>query len=144
MYFIYSAAMLLLITAASKIISARGNAHILLNTDPIFLISFRHLFYVVGLLEILVAFVCLYAVKVWMRVALLAWLASGFAMYRIGLLWIGYHRPCPCLGNLTDALHISPDAADTAMKIILAYLLIGSYASLFWLGLQKRKANQVS
>ena len=32
-----------------------------------------------------------------------------------------------------DALHIPPQVADMAMKIILAYLLIGSYATLFWL-----------
>jgi hypothetical protein len=41
---------------------------------------------------------------------------------------------------LTDALHIKPETADTAMKIILAYLLIGSYGSLFWLWRQRRRA----
>jgi hypothetical protein len=46
-----------------------------------------------------------------------------------------------CLGNLTYALNISPQKADTAMKIILAYLLIGSYASLSWLWRQRRKAS---
>ena len=45
------------------------------------------------------------------------------------------------MGNLTDALHIPPQTADTAMKIILAYLLIGSYASLFWLWRQRGKAG---
>jgi cbb3-type cytochrome oxidase subunit 3 len=47
------------------------------------------------------------------------------------------------LGNLTDALHIPPQAADTAMKIILAYLLIGSYATLFWLWRQRGKNAEV-
>jgi hypothetical protein len=42
------------------------------------------------------------------------------------------------MGNLTDALHIPPQTADTAMKIILAYLLLGSYGTLFWLWRQKR------
>jgi hypothetical protein len=53
---------------------------------------------------------------------------------------VGYHKPCSCLGNLTDALHIPPPMADTAMKIILAYLLIGSYATLFWLWRQRKKS----
>jgi hypothetical protein len=44
------------------------------------------------------------------------------------------------MGNLTDALHISPQVADTAIKIILVYLLLGSYAALFWLWLQRKKA----
>jgi hypothetical protein len=70
---------------------------------------------------------------------LVAWLATSLLAYRIGLVAVGYHRPCPCLGNLTDALHIPPQIADTAMKIILAYLLIGSYATLFWLWRQHRK-----
>src|ERR1022692_729687 len=39
---------------------------------------------------------------------------------------------CACLGNLTDALHISPQTAETAMKIILGYLPLGSYCRLFW------------
>jgi len=46
------------------------------------------------------------------------------------------------VGNLTDALHIPPQAADIAMKIILAYLFVGSYATLFWLWRQKRKTPQ--
>jgi cbb3-type cytochrome oxidase subunit 3 len=48
------------------------------------------------------------------------------------------------MGNLADALHIPPQIADTAMKIILAYLLIGSYATLFWLWRQKRKQSVIS
>lgn len=39
------------------------------------------------------------------------------------------------------ALHISTETPDTAMKIILAYLLIGSYAILFWLWKEKRKTR---
>jgi hypothetical protein len=35
------------------------------------------------------------------------------------------------LGNLADALHIPPNVADGALKIILLYLLIGSYGNLF-------------
>ena len=70
---------------------------------------------------------------------LVVWLATSFLVYRIGLVWVGYKKPCPCLGNLTDALHIPPQTADTAMKIILAYLLIGSYATLFWLWRQRKK-----
>ena len=65
-------------------------------------------------------------------------LAMNFALYRFAVYWQGYHSACKCWGNLTDALHIPPQTADMAMKIILAYLLIGSYASLFWLWRQRR------
>jgi hypothetical protein len=38
-------------------------------------------------------------------------------------------------------LHIPPEVADTSLKIILAYLLIGSYGILFSFWWQKRKAT---
>jgi cbb3-type cytochrome oxidase subunit 3 len=40
---------------------------------------------------------------------------------------------------MTSELHISSAFADTIMKIILAYLLIGSYAALFWLFWRQRR-----
>jgi cbb3-type cytochrome oxidase subunit 3 len=43
-----------------------------------------------------------------------------------------------------DALHIPPQTADTAMKIILAYLLLGSYAMLFWLWRQRKKLQSAA
>ena len=52
---------------------------------------------------------------------------------------MGWHKPCGCLGNLTDALGISPETADTVAKVLLAYLLIGSYALLVWEWRKHRK-----
>jgi hypothetical protein len=132
-WFLYSAGVVLLLTAAAKFISSAGSAHILSNPDPILTISFQHVFWIVGTIELTVALICLFSRQIRLQAELLAWLATSFLVYRFGLLWIGYHKPCSCLGNLTDALHIPPQTADTAMKIILAYLLIGSYGTLFWL-----------
>jgi hypothetical protein len=42
-------------------------------------------------------------------------------------------KPCKCLGNLTDAIHIPPQTAESVMKITLAYLLVGSYVTLFYI-----------
>jgi len=52
---------------------------------------------------------------------------------------MGWHRPCGCLGNLTDLdlLGISPHTADTIMKLVLAYLLVGSY----WLLWRSRRRS---
>jgi len=140
-WFLFSAALLLLATGSAKLISAAGNAGILRAWDPIFSIQFRYLFGILGAVELGVAFFCLFSKQSGLRALLMAWLATSFVGYRLGLIWIGYHRPCNCLGNLTDALHISPQTADTGMKIVLGYLLIGSYATLFWLLKQNRQAN---
>jgi hypothetical protein len=36
------------------------------------------------------------------------------------------------MGSLTEALHLSPEAADNIMKVVLAYLLAGSCSLLIW------------
>jgi hypothetical protein len=131
----------LLITGVAKLVSADGNARILQNIDPILNLRFQEIFWIVGGLECGLAFICFLNKQILLRALLIASLASSFLVYRFGLWWVDYHRPCPCLGNLTDALHISPQIANTAMKIILAYLLIGSYGTLLWLWRQKSWAT---
>jgi len=131
--FIYSVGTLLLMTAAAKLVSAHGTARILQNEDPILKISFQRLFQIVGSLELVVALFCYFGRWPRLQTALVGWLATSFLIYRIGLNWVGYNKPGSCLGNLTDALHVAPQTADTIMKIVLVYLLVGSYASLCWL-----------
>jgi hypothetical protein len=131
-WFILSAGCILLITGLAKVISAFGTAKILDYNDPLFGISFKHLMLLIGVIELVISVVCLWSKWIRLQAGLLALLATNFWAYRIGLLCVGYHRPCSCMGNLTDALHISPWVADSMMKVVLAYLLIGSYGTLFW------------
>jgi len=137
--FIYSAGILLTITATAKLVSSLGSVRILQYSDPILTVSFKHVFLFVGVIELVIALNCFFSKRIWLPAGLVAWLATSFLAYRIGLVTVGYHRPCSCMGNFMDALHIPPQTADTAMKIILAYLLIGSYATLFWLWRQRKK-----
>ena len=129
--FILSAGAILALTGAAKLWSGLGTAKVLAVADPIIGIQFGHLMLVVGITEIVVALICFFSKSHKLALGLVAWLATNFLVYRLGLWWVGYHKPCSCLGNLTDALHISPQIADTAMKIILGYLLLGSYLALF-------------
>jgi hypothetical protein len=126
-WFLTGAGIVLLLTALAKILSAVGPARALDVPDPIIGISFRFVMVGVGLVELLIAFFCLFTARRWICLLAVAWLASNFVTYQLGLWWMGWHRPCGCLGNLTDALHISPTTADHIMKAVLAYLLIGSY-----------------
>jgi hypothetical protein len=143
-WFLCSAAIILLLTATAKFISSAGSGRILLEHDPLTDFQFRNLFRIVGCIEAAVALFCFCGKRTWLPAGLVAWLATSFLTYRIGLVMVGYDRPCSCMGNLTDALHIPPQAADTAMKIVLAYLLLGSYATLFWLWWQRKKAVPAS
>lgn len=136
--YIQSSGVLLLITAFAKMISATASTQIMGTLAPIIKISYRDLFIMVGLGEFMVAICLLFGKRVDLQVCLLAWLSTNILIYRIGLVWVGYHKPCSCLGTLTDTLHISPKAADSIMKFVLAYFLIGSYATLFWLWRQHK------
>ena len=140
-WFIPSAAAILVVTGAAKAWSAFGHIKILAVADPITGVQFGHLMLVVGVLELAIAGVCLFSKSQKLKLGLIAWLATNFVVYRLGLWWIGWKKPCSCLGNLTDALHISPQLADNIMKVILAYLLIGSYGLLFWHWWQGRQAE---
>ena len=141
--FIISAGVILSITGIAKIWSGLGHARILVVPDQLIGIELGNLLFLVGMAEVVIALACFFSKRQILSIVLVAWLATGFVVYRLGLLWMGWQRPCSCLGNLTDALNISPEKADTAMKIVLAYLLIGSYATLFWLWQQKRKLVQL-
>ena len=131
-WFVLSAGAILFITGVAKVWSGLGNSKFLAVIDPIFGIKFGQLMLVVGAAEIVIAAICFFSKRQTLALGLVAWMSTNFVVYRLGLRWIDWHRPCSCLGNLTDALHISPQAADNIMKVLLAYLLIGSYGLLFW------------
>lgn len=117
----------LALSGLAKTFSAIGPARALDATDPLIGIPFRQLLLVVGLAELLIAFFCLFTEKRRLSLLVVAWLSTNFLVYRLGLWFIGWHRPCGCMGSLSDMLHLSPRAADNIMKGVLAFLLIGSY-----------------
>jgi hypothetical protein len=136
----FSFGSVLALTGCAKVVSFFGSERILYLDDPIFGIAFRYLLLLAGVLEVLVAAICFLSKKLKTANLFVAFLATNFLLYRLALWFMGWHRPCNCMGNLADALHIPAQTADTAMKIILAYLLIGSYATLFWLWRKRIKS----
>lgn len=130
--FVLIAGGVLAVTGLAKIWTAFGDVKLLNVIDPILGIQFRDLMLAVGVAELVIAGLCLFGRASGLATALVAWLAGSFFAYRVGLWWIDWHKPCGCLGNLTDALHISPETADNIIKAVLAYLLIGSYGLLLW------------
>jgi len=131
-YYLLCAGAILVVTGAAKVWSGLGNSKLLLEVDPITGMKFGQLVLVVGLAEVGVGLVCFFGKRKTLALAFVAWISTNFLVYRLGLWWMDWHRPCSCLGNLTDVLHISPQAADNTMKVVLAYLLIGSYGYLVW------------
>jgi len=135
--YIYTASTLLFASGLAKLISITAQTRILQELDPLIGIKYKYLFAIAGSIEIILAIVGFSAKPIYLRVLAIAWVSTGISTYRFGLIWIGYHGACGCLGSLTQALHISPQTADTAMKAILVYLLVGAYAATFWLWRQR-------
>ena len=138
-FFLLGSGAFLTITGLAKIWSGLGNSKFLSVVDPIIGIKFDHLMIAAGLIELCIALFLFFSKKEMLSVYLVAWVSTAFLAYRLGLLYMGWHRPCSCLGYLTDALHISPKLADNIMKVVLAYLLIGSYGILIHKWWNKRK-----
>jgi hypothetical protein len=114
----------------AKLWSLTGDSTLLVERDPFLGIQFSHLMFLAATLELGVAAVCFFRPVVDGLLAI-AWLSVLFVSYRAGLWWTGWTKPCSCLGILTDALHISPELADSVMKGLLAFMLIGSVSLLF-------------
>ncbi len=131
--FIITAGSILAAAGAVKLASAWSTARILDLPDPILALPFGRLMVLVGGLELLVAWRCFSGARLHPKLALVGWLSSIFLVYRFGLWFIDWNRPCGCLGSLPDALHISPHTVDQIMKYLLAYLLGGSLLVLAWL-----------
>lgn len=129
--FIRTAGLILVITGLAKVVSTFGTAKIMQMTDPILGIPFRFLLLGVGILELTIAGFCFLRRFEQLGTALVAWISTAFLVYRFGLWFVGWHHPCACMGNLTDLLHLSPQAADNLMKGLLSYMLIGSFITLF-------------
>ena len=143
-YFIKSSALLLAFTGVAKLISSAGAAKVLDVKDPVLGIQFRYLFLLTGVVETVVALLCLTKRSIWIRTGLIAWLASIVFVYRIGLLSIGYTAPCNCLGTMTEAIHLAPQAADIGMKMVLLYIMVGSYIILICLWRCRMKPTSCS
>jgi hypothetical protein len=132
-WFVKSGSLILLTAGLAKLFSSFGHDGILDQSDSVFKVSLRFLMRWVGFIEILVSVVCFLSRKQGLNVALIAVMATDFALYRVGMVYTGWRRPCPCLGSLTGLLHLPQWLADWIVIAMLVYLIVGSYTALFWL-----------
>lgn len=139
--FFLSSGGILFFTAVAKLTSAMGHGSILGSNDPVTGLTFHNLFLIVAGIEAAVGYVCFFCKQLWLKAGLVAWLATNLAIYRFSLWEVGWRKPCACLGTLTDAIHVSPQLADGFMKVVVAYLLIGSFGILIHRWWTKRKLS---
>jgi hypothetical protein len=135
--FVASAVVLLLFTSAAKVASAFRGTRDLQLPDPVLeFVTTRHLFLTAAVGEVVVVLVSVWGRSQGLQLSAIAWISSLFLLYRIGHFWLGLPvGRCPCLGNATDWLHLSPHSVDLITKLVLIYLVGGSCILLFALRL---------
>lgn len=130
-WFSITSGIILLFTGLAKLLSSCGNSRILDLSDPVFYFSFRDLLVFIGLLEVGIALICIFSRKYLLSATLVTWLGTNFLIYRYGLHFLGWTKPCPCLGNFSDelksTLHISPGFTGLIANCALVYFLAGGY-----------------
>lgn len=136
-FFIASAGCIFLLTGLAKLASIFGRAGILDIPDPIVGLSFRHLMLLASILELAIAAVCFRTTVrksgELLSAGLIMWFALVVTGYRLCLLMIGYVRPCHCMGNVLDAIHVAPATVNSIMRFLLGYFLIGGCTTLLLL-----------
>jgi predicted RNA-binding Zn-ribbon protein involved in translation (DUF1610 family) len=139
--FIYSAGAILLIAALERFLIAAGGASALSLPEPVLGIPLRYSVLLVAGFELCVAMICLLGRQTGLQLGWLAWLATNYVVYRIGLLTMGLHCQGTCIGSLTDPLHLARGTIGIMVGYLPFYLLLGSYAALGWLWWAGRRAK---
>ena len=148
--FIYSAGAILLAAALERILVATGDAQSLSLPEPVMGIPLRYALLIAGAFELVVALICLFGRKTSLQLGWLAWLATNYMVYRIGLFTMHCHQQGTCVGSLTDPLHLAHGTTGIIISLIPVYLLFGSCVSLIWLWrgerwrMQKRESIKMS
>jgi len=99
-----------------------------IGPDPLFsFLTIRQLLFVSAALEIGVAFAAIFLRPIRLRACLLAWLATLFAIYRIGLWCVGYNGPCRCAGPIGNWVPGHEGTVSALIRGALFYLLLAGY-----------------
>ena len=91
-FFTNSAGALLLAVALALFIANWDSAGLTQLHDPVFVISMQNLFWIVGAIALVVAMICLFGEhRVWLKMAIVLWLAVNLFAYQMGFLSKGSH-----------------------------------------------------
>lgn len=125
-WFMLSAGGILMFGGITRLLEVFEKTQQLDISAPIVLIPFRQLLLYIGIVELIVACLCLFTNKRTLILILITCLVTVYAVYRVSLCAMGWYHPYPLLANLMETLNISPFIADGVVMAASAFLFIGS------------------
>lgn len=142
--FLNSSGVLLWFTGVAKLLTILAGAPVLGSNDPLLGLKFSVLFVVAGSVEVLLGILLILPnlLNDSLKTILVAWVSTELMFYRLCLLYIGWHGPCPCLGSLTETLRVRPEVVDWLLIAALTYMLVGSWWMLLSTGLNTDSSKQ--
>jgi len=143
-HFILIAGGLLVAAALVRFLILFRPAQSLALPDPLLGIPLRPAVFLAGLLELAAGLICLFGKNSRLQAMVLAWLATNWVVYRIGLMWLGIHPQGTFLGMLTDPLKLAGTPAGFAVSW-LPFVFVGiCYTAAIdaWLGSRRGEFRQ--
>ncbi len=131
--FLTGVAVFFLATAALKLITVLTESPFLGRTDAlVHFLTVRQLLFLAALIELTFAWFVLRHCHTVMSLLLGLWLVALFAVYRLGLLAVGFEGQCPCLGRLLDSWPLAAAWADRLLVLALCFIGSGSIGFLIY------------
>jgi len=138
-----TAGVVLAIVGVAKIMSAFSGVRYLAQADPVLsFLSNKDLLLLAGGVEVLLAGALLLWPHLWYARYGLFSLCTTFAVYRVGMVVMGVHSPCPCLGRASDWLHLKPKQVDSLSFSLLAGLSFIAISSIVIWNFKSRWVGQ--
>lgn len=124
--FFRTVALILVFTATAKLVALTGDVKILSEYDPLFNLKIRPMLLFFGLMELTIAWVLFSNSVAFKNKSILTlWLGACLALYRFGLIAIGFHGYCSCLGQIFFIIGVTDITAGKIMGAIVLFILIG-------------------
>jgi len=138
-WFLFATVAILFLTALTKIVSSTGSARVLDADDPLLKVANRKVYLGAGLVELAIVWQLFRNNSSLLKVLLVSWLATMFAIYRLGALVLGVKAPCSCLGNAYSWLGVQPQTMNSIASGFFIFLLVGGYVFTVLELLQRRR-----
>lgn len=127
--------LLLLATATAKFFTLHDDPKYLYEEDPVLLVSWRTVMFLAASVESGIALICFLASRSRIAPVSITWFAAMAIIYRVGLQWLGYQKPCRCMGSFAEVVGIQESVLERVLVGGLVFLILVGCGHIFTLSI---------